>query len=179
MRDFAIERARDFAIKAHGSQMYGSLPYVTHLDDAHKWMEWLLVHCQPFKFYSKKVALSSAYLHDVLEDTAVTPAELSEEFGADMCYLIQAVTDEPGKNRKERKLLTYPKTLRAGPLAVGLKLCDRMGNTEACRRSKDDAMYRMYHKEYPGFRAALMREGQGLDNMWALLDSASGYSSPT
>lgn len=165
-----IEKARAFAIVAHGEQRYGAKPYVAHLDDVRRYMAWILTYCQSARYFSSKIALASAYLHDVLEDTNIGASRLAQEFGADMAFLIIAVTDEPGENRKERKEKTYPKILQLGPMAVALKLADRMANTQVSSKGKDPALFEMYRKEYPAFKAALKREGQGLDNMWEYLD---------
>lgn len=35
-----VERSRDFAIKAHGTQTYGEHPYVVHLDSVHIAKRW-------------------------------------------------------------------------------------------------------------------------------------------
>jgi len=62
--------ARDFAIQAHGDQKYGTKPYVYHLDQ-------VAAICCTIKFhYDSETLRTAAFLHDVLEDTKVTHAEL-------------------------------------------------------------------------------------------------------
>src|ERR1700742_5077227 len=90
-------RARWFAIRAHADQRYGEHPYVKHLDDVAE-----LVGLGAGEF-----TLVVAYLHDVLEDTAVTHRQLVAEFGSAVAVEVGAVTDPPGRNRKERKAALY------------------------------------------------------------------------
>lgn len=106
--------------------------------------------------------------HDVLEDTACKEQDLIEwGFPAFSIELIKAVTDEPGKNRKERKLKTYPK-IRGNKLATALKLCDRIANVRANLEEGNDGLINMYRNEHQEFINNLQVEGE-LDVMWMYL----------
>ncbi len=52
--------------------------------------------------YGEK-AIVLTYLHDVVEDTDVTLNDLEREFGKFLTRRVGLLTDELGKNRKERK----------------------------------------------------------------------------
>jgi (p)ppGpp synthase/HD superfamily hydrolase len=110
-------------------------------------------------------------LHDIVEDTPITLMDLKVEFhcyGADcdlLLKLVDNVTTESGKNRKERNLKTYPK-IKSHPKSLVLKLADRLANVRNCIRTGSDLLS-MYKKEYPGFREALYSEPHP---MWAELD---------
>lgn len=189
-----VRFARYFAIKEHGGQTYGpGLPYYVHLDSvartvAEFWPElgdaesggfdglprhaadeyWYAVSRQ-FPGYSRDfqdlriITQAAAWLHDIVEDTPVKLKEIEEQFGSLVAALVEAVTNEPGANRKIRHALTYPKT-RAMPLAVYLKLCDRISNVRA-----GGALRQMYRKEHEDFRRALYTPGL-FEPMWAELD---------
>jgi len=149
------DKAKEFAIAAHGDQQkYGKHPYSKHLQD--------VVSCSQ-RFGLSESIQTAAWLHDVVEDTPVTVDEIREEFGEEIAKLVDAVTDEPGSNRKERHQKTYPKTRNAGADAIALKLCDRIANVEAVGKMK------MYRKEYPEFRRMLYRKGE-LEELWNHLD---------
>ena len=67
------DRARAFAVAAHGDQRYGSDPYVVHLSAVRQVLEDF--------GYDGDFALA-AWLHDTVEDTEVTVVQLEREFGA-------------------------------------------------------------------------------------------------
>ena len=153
-----LSEVRDFALLAHGTQKYGELPYIVHLDDVAEVADRFELH------YAIQIA---AYLHDILEDTKVEFSSIRAVFGLEIANLVRLVTDEPGKNRKERHRLTYPKT-RTNTYAVALKLCDRIANVESCLNTKS-SLISMYQREYPEFKEALHTDGEWTE-MWARLD---------
>ena len=160
--------ARAFAIRAHGDQKYGDLPYSAHLDDVADVVSRMEVPegQSPWSFRA------AAYLHDVLEDTETTRWRLSNAFGPQVADLVHAVTDEPGPNRKARKAATYPKIRAFGTAAVALKLADRIANVRRCVEA-GGGLLEMYRKEQREFRAALFREGE-LTEAWAELEDLLG-----
>lgn len=158
-----IDKARVFAMKAHGEQKYGFLPYIYHLDAV---LEVLIeFRCDDQELFA------AAYLHDVLEDTAITRVDMALVFGENITRIVADVTNAPGKNRAERADATYPK-IRSSVRAVQLKLADRIANCRASIKAREfgnDSLIRMYRKEYPSFRTALFRDGE-FPAMWAELD---------
>jgi hypothetical protein len=86
--------------------------------------------------------------------------------------IVEAVSTEPGKNRKERNKATYQK-IKKYEYAIVLKLADRIANG---RRSKSGDpkfqahKFEMYKKEYPEFRAALYTASVDTLPMWWELD---------
>jgi (p)ppGpp synthase/HD superfamily hydrolase len=132
-----IEKARAFAIDAHKDTRYGKLTYDYHLAAVVKAMG----ECS-------EEAEAAAWLHDTVEDTHVTLHDIREKFGGKVARMVDCVTDEPGKNRKERKAGMYKK-LAAGPFwARRVKLADRIANMEA---SIEGDLAGMYIKEFPEF----------------------------
>ena len=152
---------RAFAERAHRDQQYGEHPYVHHLAAVVAVLERFAV--------GDPDLLAAGWLHDVLEDTPTTRAELEAAFGARVAELVWAVTDEPGANRRERKAATLPKT-RSVPGATQVKLADRIANAEA---SRGTSMQGMYRKELGAFEAALRVPGEH-EPMWDHLRSVLG-----
>jgi len=173
-----MRRAWAIALRFHGDQKYGTRPYREHL---------VAVALQAWDGFPNEPDLwPAAVLHDVLEDTPATPDVLREE-GIDSAViaLVVAVTDRPGKNRRERHRATFPVIAEAGPLAVALKCCDRLANVENCWLTRSSLLF-MYQQEYREFRAALWPvdlDGNlarhrlpGLDGAWQKLDTLLGWS---
>lgn len=143
-----IEQAMMFATQKHvldNHQLYGDLvPYTHHLAA----VEQVLLR---FGFKDEELRVA-AWLHDVIEDTRDKPNKvkrriIEEKFGEPVGELVWAVTSEEGHNRAVRNAMTYPKIRAAGPLAVALKLADRIANIEFGGRGCD-----MYKKEHAAFR---------------------------
>lgn len=72
--------------------------------------------------------LAAALLHDTLEDTDTTPAELRAAFGSKITGIVQEVTDDktlPKQRRKELQVLHAPHISRSAKL---IKLADKIAN---------------------------------------------------
>lgn len=156
-------KAQQFAKAAHRDQTYGGLPYTVHLEAVRQ----LLVSFG----IQDPALLDAAWLHDVVEDTDTTIEAVKQTFGDRVAFLIHAVTNEPGSNRKARALATYPK-IAADDDAIRLKVADRIANMESCIRDSSPLL-KMYQKEMPAFEAALYRPDQApdLQQMWEKLRS--------
>jgi guanosine-3',5'-bis(diphosphate) 3'-pyrophosphohydrolase len=156
MNDKLVREARLVAIKAHGNQDYdGIFPYEKHLED-------VIDVLKRFHVTDPKY-LCAAYLHDVLEDGAVSYTKIKRYFGEDVAEMVYCVTDEMGRNRKEKKKKTLPKT-GENPDAVIIKLADRIANIEM--GGKID----MYAKEYDEFRSHLYQADKIAKPLWDHLD---------
>ena len=156
-----VKEAAYFAISAHGNQTYDGYPYYYHLEEVVD-----ILH--EFGYTDDKYVVAG-YLHDCLEDTAVSYNDIKEIFGEEIAEIVYDVTDELGRNRKERKTKTYPK-IKANKDAIIVKLADRISNM---RNSllRGHKMSEMYIKEYNVFRSALDTNDYELDNLWLELDS--------
>lgn len=144
---------RAFVTKMHGDQKYdsGTTPYTVHLAavrDAIIEFGFGPGHDSMGENY-----VSAAWLHDVLEDTTATREEIGARFGGLTRVLVWAVTGQ-GATRKERNEDAYAKMM-SEPLAIPLKLADRICNTRASKISSPDKLFKMYVSEYPAFRERL------------------------
>lgn len=157
-----VSDAKAFANNAHGDQRYGENTYLFHLESVA-----LVLEAYGHISYSLQAA---AYLHDTLEDTPTKYADLKSKFGHNVAELVYAVTDELGRNRKERHEKTYPK-IKACPGALTLKLADRIANVTYSHMCGDVDKLEMYQKEYSGF-CSVLRETHvtPVSPMWAELD---------
>ena len=152
-----IESAREIACAAHAHRKYGVDPYSVHLEAVDA------VLCE-FGHTENQELRAAAWLHDVIEDTDVTAwTLLSHGMPVYVASLVDAVTNQPGKNRAERNLKTYPRIARM-PDAVTLKLADRLANVRASVERRPDLL-RMYAGEYKEFAEAMPFKAED-EEMW-------------
>ncbi len=147
-----IAKARDFAFQQHRGQMYGQKPYSYHLQKVAQ-------YAAP---YGEK-AIVLAYLHDVVEDTDTTLAEIEREFDPFIASCISILTDEKGENRKERKRKTYAKMAKihkndSKNLALIVKVADRLANLEECLAENNRRLIEIYLNEHEIFRKSVYRQ---------------------
>ncbi|KFR02495.1 Guanosine-3',5'-bis(diphosphate) 3'-pyrophosphohydrolase MESH1, partial [Nipponia nippon] len=69
--------------------------------------------------------LQAALLHDTVEHTDTSPAELEERFGAEVRGLVQEVTDDKALPKAERKRLQVERAPGSSPRAKLLQLADK------------------------------------------------------
>jgi guanosine-3',5'-bis(diphosphate) 3'-pyrophosphohydrolase len=72
--------------------------------------------------------LMAAVLHDTVEDTETTHAELVEEFGRKVADIVLEVTDDKSLPSPERKLLQIQHAPSMSPEARQLKIADKTSN---------------------------------------------------
>ena len=98
----------------------------------------------------QEACLIAAWGHDLIEDTRVSYNDVKSHLGQEAADIIYAVTNEKGKNRKERANEKYYEGIRNTPGAVFVKLCDRIANVQYSKMTKS-RMYEMYKKENEHF----------------------------
>lgn len=79
--------------------------------------------------------VAAAVLHDTIEDTGLTHAELLEQFGKDVADLVAEVTDDKSLPKAERKRLQVEHAPHKSPRAKILKLADKTSNLRALAKS--------------------------------------------
>lgn len=172
-----VRRAMTLAAESHGAQEYGEgVPYYRHLQCvAGRVVRW------------GEDAVVTALLHDAVEDTHLTLAQIEGAFGAHVSDCVALVTDPPGKDRRERKEAAHAKLAAIGDGhhdALVVKVADRLCNVAACARDASegsDVLRRlarkrlaMYRQEHPAFREAAHRPGL-CDDLWDELDALLGH----
>lgn len=138
-----ILRAAAFAAVKHREQRRknGDIPYVNHpLAVATSLAELAGV--------TDVTALAAAVLHDTLEDTATTFAELEREFGAPIAGVVRECTDDKSLPKVERKRQQIEHGPHLSPAARLVKLADKLDNLRELRHapppSWDEARIRGY-----------------------------------
>jgi len=155
------ERARQFAQRAHAHQTYGDGAF------HEKHLQRVVATLQSFGETSESL-LAVAWLHDTVEDTATTVADIKREFGDDVADLVWRLTDETDGVRRERHTKTHAK-IRQRSEAVRVKLADRIANVEASIEQRSHLLG-MYRSEHAQFKRDLYRSGEWED-MWRNLDT--------
>lgn len=74
------------------------------------------------------VVLSAALLHDTVEDTQTTAAELREAFGEKIAAIVEEVTDDKNLVKAERKRLQIEHAAHISREAKLVKLADKICN---------------------------------------------------
>ena len=116
------------------------------------------------------VLYGSAYLHDTIEDTRMTyndivkfiddfrvgslvlPEEIKRKLEEQVPEIVYALTNEKGRNRKERANETYYKGIRDTRFASFIKMCDRLANIQYTMMFVfANRMLEVYRREYPEF----------------------------
>jgi len=138
------EKALLIAERAHANQTYDIYPYIYHPKTVANIAEEL--------GYDEAIVVA-CILHDVIEDGAVSYNDIKGIFGEEIAEIVFAVTDELGRNRKERKTKTYPKIVALWKATV-VKICDRIANVSHSKEYTPKLM-KMYVREHDDFCANL------------------------
>ena len=78
--------------------------------------------------------LAAALLHDVIEDTHTTRAELTRRFGSRVAALVAEVTDDKRLHKKVRKRLQIEHAHGLSRGAALIKIADKTANLQDIRR---------------------------------------------
>jgi hypothetical protein len=135
-----IERAIEIAAAAHAGQVdKAGQPYILH----------------PLRVMlrvSSDAERMAAVLHDVVEDTPVTLAQLTESgFPAEVVAAIEALTKRPGENRMQAAARAA-----SNPIARAVKLADNAENMDLGRIANPTEKDLARIEEYKQVRALLL-----------------------
>lgn len=120
-----IEEVRTFAKQAHGAQVRRNTaqdPYIVHLDEAASLVR---------ESGGSDEEIAAAYLHDVVEDTSVTIADIIQYFGEDIATITDGLTDPHEFNdlpMLERKTLQAERIRTKDNKVKRVKLADQISN---------------------------------------------------
>jgi (p)ppGpp synthase/HD superfamily hydrolase len=161
--DDLVEKAKAYAIKHHDDCgcKYNGEPYEKHLQDVYHFAN-VFIHMLPEEY--RQTVLAAAWGHDLIEDCHLTYNDVKKALNKYVADLIYDVTNELGKNRKERAEKTYPK-IKANKLAIYLKLCDRMANMFR-GQINGNSMLKKYKEEYPLFKKMLYPNSSEYLPLW-------------
>lgn len=105
------------------------------------------------KFAHVEIQLA-CYGHDLIEDCRCSYNDVKENLGEIAANIVYAVSNEKGKNRKERANDKYYNGIKETAGATFVKLCDRIANVQYSKLTKNK-MFEMYKKENALFTANL------------------------
>jgi len=150
-----LDRAIEFAVRAHaGTERRGKgFPYIVHPMEA---MEIVAT------MTSDQELLAAAALHDTVEDTPVTLAEIRAQFGDRIAELVAAESDAQVEGESEtdtwraRKLAGLKRLSSASRDAKIVALGDKLSNMRAIARDyalQGDALWALFHAPDPSDHA--------------------------
>jgi len=153
--------AASFARRAHAGLRYGPVAFSEHLQQVQS-----VLRLFGFRERSPvdRPVFVVAWLHDVLEDTAVSVAELGRRFGWPTARSVRVLTLDPSLPRQSA-LEECVRMMRNDSVALAAKLADRIANVEVCRKAYwrgEDECYEQYQREWVYLR----------DPLWALARTA-------
>ncbi len=152
-----ILQALRFAARKHSSQRRkGSdqSPYINHPIDVLDLL-WRVGGVR------RAEVLAAAVLHDTLEDTATTPAELEAAFGREVLALVQEVSDDKRLPKEERKRLQVEHAPALSEGARLIKLADKISNVRDMRHTPPVFWSRQRREEYLAWAAQVVSRLRG------------------
>lgn len=127
--DSIVDKALLYATAAHGAvgqkRKYTNEDYINHPINVAN------IIVDNIKYVSTNI-IAAAYLHDVVEDTRLTVADIRLSFGMNIATLVDELTDKHTTgyaNRSVRKALELSRIARISPDAKTVKLADIIDNT--------------------------------------------------
>lgn len=121
-----VVEAYDFAAQAHVRQTRKGAarePYINHVTEV---AARLARSAQ-----TDEATLIAGILHDVVEDTDRSLADIETRFGAEVAALVAEVTDDKSLPKAERKRLQVERAQHKSPGAKRIKLADKASNLNA------------------------------------------------
>ena len=153
------ERALHFAqvrfMEEDVRRKYTDKPYITHCIEVANIVK---------KHNGTENMVAAAFLHDTVEDTKTTIGEIYKEFGAEIGFMVQCLTDvtvpEDG-NRAVRKGIEAQRLSQAPSEVHTIKLADMLSNGKDI--SKHDARFaKVYMREMLSLLVLLTKGDTGL-----------------
>lgn len=128
-----LVQAVRYATEAHCTQIRKSnpvLPYIVHPIDV---MNLLLK-----AGVKDEEVLAAAVLHDTVEDTSVTEADLKTEFGSAIAQLVMHCTDDKSLDKVTRKRLQIEHATSIPYEAALIKVADKVSNLQYLAQSRPE-----------------------------------------
>jgi GTP diphosphokinase / guanosine-3',5'-bis(diphosphate) 3'-diphosphatase len=107
--------------------------------------------------------LVAAVLHDTVEDTGTSFAELMEHFGADVEGYVRELTDDKSLPKAERKQLQIVHARSASPGARQLKIADKICNVRDITASPPVFWSRKRRREYLDWAEQVVEGCRGIN----------------
>ena len=144
-----VRRASEVATQAHQGQVragVGAVPYITHPAEVAQILLWHGVNNMDI--------VAAAWLHDVVEDTAITLTDLAP-FGPTVTDLVDRLTKLPNQSTDE-----YYQRIWESHGATLIKLADRISNLRGYHVKGNDKLRR--YLAFTEHDYATVRDAYGL-----------------
>ncbi|MDJ0753685.1 MAG: HD domain-containing protein [Ardenticatenaceae bacterium] len=173
-------RAWSFATRAHQHQTVGGpnkgerIPYINHIGAVTMEVIWAIAGENQF---DGNLAIQCALLHDTVEDTPVTPADLTARFGPEVAAGVQALTKNKAIPTKEAQMKDSLNRITQQPSEVWLvKMADRITNLSEPPYDWDRSKRQNYQQEARLIYDALHGANKQLaDRLLAKINAYSQY----
>ncbi|MCD5390124.1 MAG: RelA/SpoT family protein [Candidatus Pacebacteria bacterium] len=135
-----LQKAYDRAFDAHKKQKRASgEPYFNHVFETAKNLAY---------FGLDTTTIAAGFLHDTIEDTDVTEADIQKEFGDEIVFLVNGVTKlgklkYQGRERHMESLRKFFIAVAEDFRIVAIKLCDRLHNIQTLEFVKPEKQKRI------------------------------------
>lgn len=161
--ELLIKQAKDFALQAHQHHYFpDGRRYFTHLETVSELSKQSLLHDSSL---DEGILLSTAYLHDAVEDTEATHEDILNLFGRNIADAVYALTKNKNLPKAEQirhslqTILAQPKEVRA------VKLSDRIANLQQTIFLSDQKWNQSY-KEYYREESILINQVLGKSSVY-------------
>lgn len=126
-----IQEAIIFATLAHeGQKRKGTnIPYIVHPMEVMQ----ILTEC-----HCNDDVIIAGILHDTLEDTKTSPADIENKFGLAVLKLVQSESEDKSKTWKERKAATIEHLKSASAETKLVCFADKLSNIRSMWRDKQE-----------------------------------------
>ncbi len=153
-----IKNAYEFAAKAHeGHTRYSGEPYMVHV---------AAVAYNLAEMGMGPRTIAAALLHDTIEDTEVTPAEIEQNFGEEILFLVEGVTKLSsvryyGTDRHNESLRKLFVATSQDIRVLIIKLLDRLHNMETLEHVPEKKQQRIARETLEIYVPVAHRLGMG------------------
>ncbi|MFQ5995882.1 MAG: HD domain-containing protein [Acidiferrobacterales bacterium] len=115
--------------------------------------------------------IAAALLHDTIEDTETTAAEIEHEFGGEICEIVLQVTDDTSLSRADRKQRQVERSADASNDAKLVKLADKICNLRDMLSNPPASWSLARRREYFDWAKAVVDRIRGINpRLEALFD---------
>lgn len=126
--DQLIQQAKEFSFRAHSSHYFPcGRKYSTHLETVAELSRQALSNDSTL---DEGILLSTAYLHDSVEDTAVTHEDIFNFFGQNISNAVSALTKNKHLTKSSQIQHSLQRILRQPKEVWLVKLADRIANLQ-------------------------------------------------
>lgn len=155
-----IARALCYSAERHAQQRRkgrNAEPYVNHLAE----VALLLAEATGGE---DPALVAAGLLHDTIEDTGASEADLAGRFGEEIASIVAEVTDDKSLPRRRRKQLQVETAAAKSPRARMIKIADKTSNLRSIVASPPLGWDAARKREYLAWACAVVDQCRGVSN---------------